>query len=67
MLVLGRLVGQTVTIGDNIEVTVVGVQGSQIRLGISAPPEVAVHRKEVYLRIAAQTDKSPKGESVPDR
>jgi len=48
MLVLSRMRDQTITIGDDIEITIVDVRGDKVRLGISAPAHVAVHRKEVY-------------------
>lgn len=51
MLVLSRKTGQTIMIGDDIYLTVLGVKGNQIRLGIDAPEEVAVHREEIYMRI----------------
>ena len=51
MLVLSRRLGETLVIGGEIVVAVVGVQGNQVRLGINAPKEVSVHREEVYLRI----------------
>jgi carbon storage regulator len=50
-LVLSRRVGETLRIGDDIEITVVGVQGSQVRIAIAAPREVAVPREEIYQRI----------------
>jgi carbon storage regulator len=58
VLILTRKIGETVTIGDNIKVQVVDVKGHQVRLGISAPMEWAVHREEVFLRIQEQNLKS---------
>jgi carbon storage regulator len=52
MLILTRRVGETLIIGDNITVTVLSVQGNQVRVGINAPKDVAVHREEVAKRIA---------------
>jgi len=51
MLVLTRKIGETLVIDGNVIVTVLGVKGRQIRIGITAPPEVQVHREEIYLRI----------------
>jgi len=51
MLILTRRVGETVMIGDEVTVTVLGVKGGQVRLGINAPKSVAVHREEIYERI----------------
>jgi len=51
MLILTRRVGETVVIGNDVDVTVLGVKGNQVRLGIKAPHEVSVHREEVYNRI----------------
>jgi len=55
MLILTRRPGESVKIGDNVTVTVLGVKGGQVRLGFSAPANVAVHREEVYERIQAET------------
>ena len=55
MLILTRRVGETVVIGEDISVTVLGVKGNQIRLGINAPKDVAVHRQEIYDRIQNET------------
>lgn len=54
MLILCRRVGETINIGNDITVTVLGVKGNQVRIGVNAPKEVAVHREEVAARIAAE-------------
>lgn len=51
MLILTRRVGETLVVGDEITVTVLGVKGNQVRLGVNAPKDVTVHREEIYQRI----------------
>jgi carbon storage regulator len=69
MLILTRRVGETLMIGDSVTVTVLGVKGNQVRIGITAPKEVAVHREEIFQRI--QRDEAGKSsghgkESLPE-
>jgi len=51
MLILTRRVGETLMVGDDVTVTVLGVKGNQVRIGVDAPKDVAVHREEIYQRI----------------
>ncbi|PIE24956.1 MAG: carbon storage regulator [Neptuniibacter caesariensis] len=59
MLILTRRVGETLMVGDEVTVTVLGVKGNQVRIGVNAPKDVAVHREEIYQRI--QNDKAEEG------
>ena len=60
MLILTRKLGESITIGDDIKVSVLGIHGRQVRLGIDAPAEVVVHREEVYVRIQAENRRASK-------
>jgi carbon storage regulator len=51
MLILTRRVGETLMVGDDVTVTVLGVKGNQVRIGVNAPKDVSVHREEIYQRI----------------
>ncbi len=61
MLILTRRIGESVVIGDDIKLTVLGVKGSQVRLGIDAPKTVSVHREEIYERI--QSEEKPSSDN----
>ena len=56
MLILTRRVGETLMIGDDVAVTVLGVKGNQVRIGVRAPRDVSVHREEIYARIRGEED-----------
>ncbi|HBO9009729.1 TPA: carbon storage regulator CsrA [Pseudomonas aeruginosa] len=59
MLILTRRVGETLMVGDDVTVTVLGVKGNQVRIGVNAPKEVAVHREEIYQLIQKEKDQEP--------
>ena len=65
MLILTRRVGETLMIGDQVTVTVLGVKGNQVRIGITAPKDVAVHREEIFKRIGKEASEGPRGKG-PD-
>ena len=62
MLILTRRIGETLMIGDKVTITVLGVKGNQVRLGVNAPKDVAVHREEIYQRIQGENDDDAQGE-----
>lgn len=67
MLVLSRRKDETIMIGDDVEITIVDIKGDTVRVGISAPREVAVHRKEIYQAIQAENIAAATQQAVPDK
>ena len=66
MLILTRRVGETLMIGDAVSVTVLGVKGNQVRIGINAPKDVAVHREEIYQRIKREHEAGTEPSQSPE-
>lgn len=64
MLILTRRIGETLIIGDDVNITVLGVKGNQVRLGINAPKDVSVHREEIYLRIQQEKQGTDNAEEI---
>jgi carbon storage regulator len=66
MLILTRRAGETIMVGDEVTVTVLGIKGNQVRIGVNAPKQVAVHREEIYRRILVEREEAQglKGEAV---
>lgn len=65
MLILTRRIGETLNIGDEVQVTVLGIKGNQVRIGINAPKDVPVHREEIYERIKRERENDGSAEDVP--
>lgn len=65
MLILTRRIGESIMVGPDVTVTVLGVKGNQVRVGINAPKNVAVHREEIYERIKAEHEAAKADETAP--
>lgn len=66
MLILTRRVGETMVIGNEVDITVLAVKGNQVRLGVKAPREISVHREEIFQRINGEQSQAADGTAKPD-
>ena len=66
MLILARNIGEALIIGDDVKVTILGVKGNQIKIGVDAPKNVTVHREEVYERVLEERAEAEENEQQPE-
>ena len=63
MLILTRRAGETIMVGDEVKITIIGIKANQVRIGVDAPRQIAVHREEIYHRIQAEKDQAGEQDS----